>query len=65
MSTQLLTVHEAAERLRCSDMTVYRLIADGSLRAVDMRPAGSRRSKTRVRDDDLAEFIDARTRTAS
>jgi excisionase family DNA binding protein len=63
-STQLYTIPETAERLRVADNTVYRLIASGSLKAVDLAPAGSTRSKTRIRDDDLARFIDARTRSA-
>ena len=58
----LLPVLAAAERLGCSDMHVYRLIADGELRAVDIAQPGARRSKTRVRSDDLAAYIDKRTR---
>jgi excisionase family DNA binding protein len=63
VSTQLYTVPETAKRLRVADNTVYRLIASGALKAVDLS-AGGKRSKTRIRDDDLARFIDARTRTA-
>lgn len=62
-TTQLWTIGEAAERLRCSEMTVYRLITRGHLKAVDISTTG--RSKTRVRDDDLAAFIEDRTRQAS
>jgi excisionase family DNA binding protein len=64
VSVRLYTVPQAAEQLQVGDNTVYRLIASGALSAVDVRPAGSTRSKTRIRDDDLARFIDARTRTA-
>lgn len=34
----MLTVKEAAARLGCSPMTVYRAIKDGSLKAVRLRP---------------------------
>lgn len=62
MSPRLYKIAEAGERLGCSENGVYRLIAGGQLRAVDIAPPGSRRSKTRIRDDDLAEFIERRTR---
>jgi len=63
-SAKLLTPAEAGERLGASAMHVYRLIACGALRAVDIAQPDSRRSKTRVRDDDLAAYIEANTRTA-
>jgi excisionase family DNA binding protein len=44
-------------------MHIYRLIADGELRAVDISQRGSKRSKTRVRSDDLEAYIEVRTRT--
>lgn len=58
----LLKIPEAARELDCSGMHVYRLIASGELRAVDIADEGSRASKLRVRRDDLAKFIDVRTR---
>ncbi len=60
----LLTPAEAGERLRCSENHVYRLIARGLLRAVDIAQPGARKSKTRIRLDDLAVYIDACTRSA-
>jgi hypothetical protein len=61
-----------ADQLKCSKPTVYRLIAAGALRAVDISvpPApGSKRtwrdSKTRVRVDDLKAYLDANTREVS
>ena len=54
----LYTIPETAGLLRCSDMHVYRLIAAGELRAVDIANAGAGRSKTRVSPDDLADYID-------
>ena len=63
--TALLTIPETALRLGCSDMHVYRLISSGELSAVDVSQRGSRRPKTRVRSDDLASYIDARTRRIS
>lgn len=64
MSIQLLTIPQAAERLEIATNTVYRLIASGDLRAVDLAVSGTRKSKTRVRDDDLEAFIEGRTREA-
>jgi excisionase family DNA binding protein len=58
----LLTITAAAARLGCSDMHVYRLIAAGELGAVDIAQPGARRSKTRVRSDDVDTYIEARTR---
>jgi excisionase family DNA binding protein len=60
--TSLLTIAAAAARLGCSDMHVYRLIAAGELAAVDIAQPGARRSKTRVRSDDVDVYIDAKTR---
>jgi excisionase family DNA binding protein len=57
----LLTPRQAAERLKCSMNHIYRLIAQGELRAVDIARAGSRRTKMRVRSDDLALYVDSRT----
>lgn len=63
-AVDLLTIPATADRLECSDMHVYRIIAAGQLRAVDIAAPGSRRTKTRVRSDDLAAYIEARTRVA-
>jgi excisionase family DNA binding protein len=60
----VLTVPAAAGRLGCSETHVYRLIAAGVLRAVDIAIPGAGRSKTRVRADDLADYINRQTRTA-
>ena len=62
---QLLTMLQAADRLSCSDDHVYRLIAAGVLRAVDVALPGAKRSKTRVREDDLVLYIDRQTRKAA
>lgn len=56
-AVQLLTIPETAGRLRCSDMHVYRLIATGKLRALDVSQPGSRRAKTRVSEADLAAYV--------
>jgi excisionase family DNA binding protein len=57
----LHSVLKAAEILDCSDMHVYRLVAAGELRAVDIGSPGSRRPKTRIRSDDLAAYIERNT----
>jgi excisionase family DNA binding protein len=62
-AVELLPVVAAAARLGCSDMHVYRLIADGELSAVDIAQRGARRSKTRVRSDDIEAYIDRKTRS--
>jgi excisionase family DNA binding protein len=60
---RLHTIPETAELLGdVSKMHVYRLIAAGELRAVDIAERGTR-SKTRVRSDDLAAYIERRTRS--
>ena len=61
---QLLTVPGAAEFLGCSEVHIYRLIAAGQLRTVDISSAGAQRTKTRIRNDDLAAYIERRTRGA-
>lgn len=63
MST-LLRIKEAADRLGCHEDHVYRLIADGALRSVNIARPHARRSKTRIRDDDLAAYIDSHSRRA-
>ncbi len=58
---QLLTIPVTGKRIGVSINTVYRLIATGQLRAVDVAPTGSRRPKTRVRSDDLEAYIESIT----
>lgn len=60
----VLTVPAAAAQLGCSQMHIYRLITAGELRAVDISMPGAGRSKTRIRADDLADYIERQTRTA-
>jgi hypothetical protein len=43
-------------------MHVYRQIARGDLRAVDIASPGAGRTKTRIRSDDLADYINRKTR---
>jgi excisionase family DNA binding protein len=58
----LYTPAQAGDRLGASEMHVYRLIAAGQLRAVDISSPGARRTKTRIRSDDLAGYIEQQTR---
>jgi excisionase family DNA binding protein len=62
---KLLPVPVAAERLGCSEMHIYRLVSTGELRAVDISLKGAGKSKTRIREDDLDAYIEARTRRAA
>lgn len=60
---RLYDIGEAATILGgCSKMHVYRLIAAGELRAVDIANPGAGRSKSRIRSDDLADYIERKTR---
>ncbi len=61
--SQLLSVRQAATHLACSPDHVYDLIRVGKLRSVETKATG-KRTKTRVRAEDLQGFIDANTRTA-
>lgn len=58
MSAELLTIPQAAERLKVSRNTVYRLISAGELPVVEVG------SVSRINEDDLKEYIDRNTRTA-
>lgn len=53
----VLSIGQVAQRLECSKPHVYRLINTGALPAVDIAPPDSKRSKTRVRLDDLDAFL--------
>lgn len=64
MTIRLLSITHAAQVLDCSRGHVYGLIAAGKLRAVELKAKGTR-SKTRIRAEDLEEFIEANTRRAS
>lgn len=59
--TRLLSMPDAAEQLGCSRSYIYRLIASGQLRSVDISVAGSRRPKTRVYAHEVEAFIEAQT----
>jgi excisionase family DNA binding protein len=55
-------VSEAATRLGCSDDHVYRLIAIGQLDSVDIAQPGAQRSKTRVPDSGIDDYIKRKSR---
>jgi excisionase family DNA binding protein len=55
---ELLTVGEAARRLKKSRMSVYRLIGSGDLPA--FRASASDTGPLRVREDDLAAWLERR-----
>lgn len=57
----LFSIPEVAERLSISQRSVYYLIKNDKLRAVDIAVSDGR-SKVRVRSDDLANYIGANTR---
>jgi excisionase family DNA binding protein len=55
------TVPGAAEYLECSQMHIYRLIKDGELQAVDISRPGAKRAKTRIRECDMAAYLESKT----
>jgi excisionase family DNA binding protein len=56
-STRLFSIPEVAELLSCSSMHVYRLLEAGEFAAVDIATPGSKQSKTRIRESDLAAYL--------
>jgi excisionase family DNA binding protein len=60
--TLLLTIPEAARELRLHRDTVYQLIADGDLEAVDVARPGAKKTKLRVPYDALVTYVNARPR---
>jgi excisionase family DNA binding protein len=62
VTIQLLSMQAVAERLSCSRTHVYDLIAAGHLRPVEIS-ANGKRPKTRVREDDLEQYIEKQTRS--
>ncbi len=52
-----LTPQQAADRLGCSKVHIYRLINSGALPSCDISAPGSQRSKTRILLDDLNDYI--------
>lgn len=59
----VLTVREVALRLAVSNATVYRYIADGSLKAFKLGGHSAKRH-WRIRLDDLNDFIMSNSREA-
>jgi excisionase family DNA binding protein len=57
--TLLLTVPEAARQLRVGQNTIYRLIANGQLKAKDMRQPGARKGMTRIPRAELVRYCKA------
>lgn len=53
----LLTIPEVSDRLRCSKAHVYRLISANLLQTVDIGVPGSKRAKTRIREQDITAYI--------
>lgn len=52
VTSEFLTVTEVAKLMRVSNMTVYRLIKSGSLRAVQVG------NRYRVRESDVHQYLD-------
>jgi excisionase family DNA binding protein len=63
LAPKLLSTKEAAERLGVATNTILRMVRDGELRVVNLGRKGERppRARIRIREDDLAAVIDART----
>lgn len=58
---RLFTWDEAAQHIGVSISTVKRLVDNGDLRAVDIATQKGGRRRLRIREDELARWIDKRT----
>jgi hypothetical protein len=61
LELDLLTMQEAADKLRCSRTHVYRLVQTGQLTATDISTARSKRAKLRIKAIDLHGYLTAST----
>jgi excisionase family DNA binding protein len=59
-----LTPQQAADRLGCSKVHIYRLVNSGLIQSVDISAPGSQRTKTRILLEDLNTYIRTAGRTA-
>lgn len=64
-ATVLLTIPETAARLGCHRDHVYTLIAHGAVEVTDIAAPGSRKSKSRISEAALGEYIRRNTRRAA
>jgi len=55
---KLYSVAEAAANLGCSKPHVYRLIAAGELKIIDIATPGANRTKNRIGSEDLVAYIE-------
>ncbi len=55
---RMLDVHTVAERLRINRRSVQRLIETGTLQAVVISPAGSKRKHYRVSEDAYNKYLE-------
>ena len=60
--TLLLTIPEAATELRLGRNTIYELIGDGLLEAIDVARPGSKRTHLRVPRESIQDYIRNRPR---
>ncbi|MDT0302964.1 helix-turn-helix domain-containing protein [Streptomonospora wellingtoniae] len=61
---ELYTIAEAAAELRVSKRTVYRMVAAGEFpRLVNVARKGAKKTRTRIRHEDLVRHIDRNTRS--
>ncbi len=63
--TLAYTVPEAARQLRVGVNTMYRPIADGSIKAKDIRRKGSRKGMTRVPRSEIVRYLNESTAATS
>jgi excisionase family DNA binding protein len=62
VADQLLTVREAAARIRLHPRNVQRRVASGEIPWVNIAPADARRPTVRIRESALAEYLERRDR---
>lgn len=54
---QLMTCQEVADELRVSRRTIYRLVAAGHLKAIDISMGTSHGRDLRIHSDDLSDYL--------
>lgn len=59
---QLLTVREAAERIKLHVRNVQRRIASGEIPWVNIAPKDARKATVRIRESALIEYLERRDR---
>lgn len=60
MNSDLLTVHEVAQQLRCDDTTIRRWVKQGALEAIALPHVGKRRAY-RIKRETITAILETTT----